>query len=149
MRLLLFYSLEDANDRWSNSLHHKNGFGHLIFFRIYLTLQHFIRSVDQHVHGLKFRPWLRNASKVILSFELHYLDFCNISFFERGSERQKSLCRKVRTSKVSLIWSQRRKSKRSERQKYFQNVENHFVEKNVESKQMLDFRRSEIFWRHR
>jgi hypothetical protein len=28
----------------------------------------------------------------------------------------------------------------SERRKYFQNVKNHFVEKNVESKQMLDFR---------
>ncbi len=68
---------------------------------------------------------------------------------ERGSERRKSLHWKVRTSKVSLIWSQRRKSKRSERRKYFQNVENHFVEKNVESKQMLDFQCSEIFWRHR
>ncbi len=73
----------------------------------------------------------------------------SVSFLERGSERQKSLRRKVRTSKVSLIWSQRQKSKRSERRKYFQNVKNHFVEKNVESKQMLDFRRSEIFWRHR
>jgi hypothetical protein len=73
----------------------------------------------------------------------------NVKRFERGSERRKSERRRVRTLKVSLIWSERRKSKRSERQKYFQNVENHFVEKNVESKQMLDFRRSEISWRHR
>jgi hypothetical protein len=54
---------------------------------------------------------------------------------ERGSERRKSERQRVRTSKVSLIWS--------EHQKYFQNVENHFVEKNVESQRMLDFWHSE------
>ncbi len=54
---------------------------------------------------------------------------------ERGSERRKSERQRVRTSKVSLIWSERRK--------YFQNVENHFVKKNVKSQRMLDFRRSE------
>ncbi len=72
-----------------------------------------------------------------------------VYLFERGLERRKSERGKVRTSKVLFIWSKRQKSKRSECQNYFQNVENHFVEKNVESQQMLDFQRSEIFWRHR
>jgi DNA-binding transcriptional regulator PaaX len=53
--------------------------------------------------------------------------------YERGSERWKSLRRRVRTSKVFLGWSERRKSKRSQPQKFDHNVENHFVEKNIES----------------
>ncbi len=89
------------------------------------------------------------ASNSLLFFPMSLnFQFC-IMYKERGLERRKSLHRKVRTSKVSLIWSQRQKSKRSERRKYFQNVKNHFVEKNVKSKQMVDFQRSEIFWRHR
>ncbi len=61
---------------------------------------------------------------------------------------------KITTSKgqnvESFFWLIRTlKVKKSERRKYFQNVKNHFVKKNVESQRMLDFWRSENVWRHR
>jgi hypothetical protein len=81
------------------------------FLNLYVTISVSVCSLFQYRYRQSFCR-SRNCRNFGIG---QYFDLG--SSLERGSERQKSLHRKVRTSNVSLIWSERRKSKRSERRK--------------------------------